>query len=660
MFSPAVDTANRSHRAGIIAAAAAGLFVMALATRLQSTADLGYHLAYGDVLLDTGRIVDDASFVHPAPQAADLHAQLNPPGSWFDADGHYHFVNENWLSQAVMSAVHRIGGGVGLSLLAAVLVGAILVAQAVMLRQGGLSWLAVAVAWLLTGSVAYDRFNLRPELFSYALLALQLCLLTAPLSRKRIIGLLAVQMLLANVHSYWPLGIALVGCLFAGRVVVWLLFKSTREQTGVGMARLAFVLAGVIVVTIIHPAGLGHVVMPFQTLAYLERYDIVGRSAMTMRQLMAGEHPWATIGEFRAFWPGVGQALGPLMFVVLMALALVASIALLIARRWGLVLICGLFVAVGLGMRRNIAPAAVVLGPVVVLGLWIIVQKVVATASTQWQKASIITAMIVFVAVSVVGIEQVISQRLYVRERVPWKFGLGMDDAHLFLDFGRWLDSHMTQARPAYTNFDASSNVLYCSSKISGVPMLTNTWAQPPQRMWNVLMLGLVPHEANEKLEQWGIGMVVLPYHAQTTHGLIVRLDRSPDWHPIWVGPLAVAFARDDVLGAEPSLRPVVESDIDYAALHAQALAADPVGRTALPDLAGIVEALGWYKQAVDAWTDVLNGEPDSIRAHKHLSYCLTQLALRYRSQGRDDWRQLGERAKQLDLIISELEAAQH
>lgn len=632
---------------GRIAAVWAGALALALATQQQSSADLGYHLAYGHVFLDTGRIVDDASFVQPVPTADHSDPKLMPPGSWFDESGRYRFVNENWLSQVLFALVDRVAGPIGLSLLPLLFIGLILGAQAAMLREHGAPRTIVALAWLLCALVSYERFNLRPELLSFAALSVQLWLLSGRLSHQRIIAVVLVQCFFANVHSYWPLGIALCGCLLGGVALRWALFKSDRDALGV-IRQLAVALVGMGAVSFIHPAGWRHAIMPWQTLVYLDRYEITNRSSLTISELLESAHPWATIGEFRSLWPGIGEAAAPTLFVLLVGLVALGSIALGVRRNWGLVLAGGLFIAVALGMRRNIAPAAMVLAPVGMLGLWQIAQ------ASPWRSSRRVLGLFrmglvgLVSIIGLVGIVQVVSQRWYVRENLPWRFGLGLDRTRLFLDCGAWLDEHLEQARPAFTSFAGSSNVLYCSEKIAAVPMLTNTWAQPPLRMYEVHAMGLVPDHALAQMERWGFELAVLPYERATTRGLIIQLSRSESWQPVWVGPRAVVFAHNDLLADEPGLKAVVESDFDYADLREQAVAADRAGGTALRSLAGILEAMGWYELAVAGWEDMLRFEPESMDTHTHLSYCLTQLAMRYRKAGLNDWQSLSDRASQI------------
>ena len=71
------------------AVAAAMTFVALLGIRTLTSVDLGYHLAYGDQLLRTGKIVDHDASIYALP-AEDLPAERRPepgPGGWYDSEG---------------------------------------------------------------------------------------------------------------------------------------------------------------------------------------------------------------------------------------------------------------------------------------------------------------------------------------------------------------------------------------------------------------------------------------------------------------------------------------------------------------------------------------------------------------------------------------------
>ena len=86
--------------AGALALIAASALAFLLGVRTLSSPDLGYHLAYGDVFLQTGWPVDSNDFLYTLPPV--LPGQRRPasgPGCWYDHQGTYRFANANWLAQ---------------------------------------------------------------------------------------------------------------------------------------------------------------------------------------------------------------------------------------------------------------------------------------------------------------------------------------------------------------------------------------------------------------------------------------------------------------------------------------------------------------------------------------------------------------------------------
>ena len=108
------DTSSRNLPAMLLRAivvAGPALLAVVLALRPMASFDIGYHLAYGDHFLRTGRIVQTNRFIYMKLDKDTLSDPANcGPGTTYDpvADV-YRFVNANWLSQVVMAAVHRCG-----------------------------------------------------------------------------------------------------------------------------------------------------------------------------------------------------------------------------------------------------------------------------------------------------------------------------------------------------------------------------------------------------------------------------------------------------------------------------------------------------------------------------------------------------------------------
>ncbi|HET6426768.1 MAG TPA: hypothetical protein VFJ30_00045, partial [Phycisphaerae bacterium] len=487
----------------VLAVVGACAFVGLLGVRTLTTPDLGYHLAYGEHFLDRWQIVDTSRFLHDDAVAAGPSGEL-PPGAWFDASGAYRFPNANWLSQVVMALVHRWAGLKGLSVLLAVLVGGIFAVSLVTMRRLGLGWLAVTAGLLLTAMVAYERFLLRPEVFAYLVLMGQVWLLSGvgrgnssrgprPAAKRgeerpgRVIGwgtaagLVGLQWLLVNLHSYFLLGIGLTGAVLAEALVrrLW-----SREAGGRGVVRLAVVLLVQVGVCFVNPWTWRLAVLPIQTLMFMRAHGIAGGG------FTETGHPWAMIGEFfRPFAPGVfRESKASWAYCALLALSAAGVLCAAIRRRWAAVLIVSAMTAASLAMRRNIAPAALVVIP---LSLWACRDALAGWAGRllgRFGTAGALAAGGAMAAVSLYGAFSVVTHRFYRGERRAVRFGLGVSRTVVPVGAAEWLNAHRPGGR-LWTDYNSSSNVMYFTRPHRPVPVLTNTWAYPPETMRRVLDL---------------------------------------------------------------------------------------------------------------------------------------------------------------------------
>ena len=164
--SPTIVDSSRSACFAIFLAVATTLVcTAALGTRTLTSLDLGYHLAYGERALATGRLVDHNPYLYALPPQ-DLPPAERPapgPASWYDETGRYRFPNANWLSQLAMTTAYRWGGISSLCLLTSGLVSALSVLLLLASRRMGLSWISYPAGLLWIAKIAYSRFKLRPE-----------------------------------------------------------------------------------------------------------------------------------------------------------------------------------------------------------------------------------------------------------------------------------------------------------------------------------------------------------------------------------------------------------------------------------------------------------------------------------------------------------------
>ncbi len=579
---------------------APALLAAALALRTVTSFDVGYHLAYGEQFLSGGRIVRTNQFIYTR---LDENILSDPrafgPGAWYSArDGKYHFINANWLSQVLMAAGHRLGGMTALTACQVALVAGLFTLVVTTMRRARLGWEWTAVGAALAMMGAYARFNLRPELFGYVVLAGQWCILVrGDIGWRGVAGLVALQVLAANLHSYFLLGPALAGAWLADALLRWGWHRIRRRPAPGGLVRRLKIFAaaagGMLLATVFNPGTVRGALMPVETLIYVFREGISGR----VPGAPGPAHPWAFITELISplCWEFFRTAAG-MTYAVALALSATAAVAALLRRQWGWALALVGIAATSLGMQRNAAPACLILIPLalVVLGdgwrAWTArrgggphsLGRVVARAAgvVGWAGAA---GLVVLVA----------TQGLYFRERRPWRFGVGVSPLALPVGPAEWINRYRPPGR-IFCDTDTSSNLLYLTHQRYEVPVLTNTWSHPPYVMQWVLQIVAGLRDFAPIADSYGINTVVLR-SSLTCAPLMKALDRSADWTLVQLHPRWVVFVRTSGPTAELARRDHMDSGtVDPDRLIRQALRSDPVKAYALHCAAQVPYRLAW------------------------------------------------------------------
>ena len=621
----------------ILAMVAAGALAVAMAVRPVASFDIGYHLAYGEHFLDTGRIVQTNQFIYTrlSPDAA-AGAKALGPGCRLDADGStYHFINANWLSQVVLAGVHRAGrrlggpqgGMVGLSVFRGALVAAIFAVVIVTLRRHRVAWPWIAPAVVLIALTSYERFDLRPELFGYLVLVGQWALLVSPRTDwRRAAGVIALQVLAVNFHSYFLLGIFLPGAMLVDVLLRWLWRRAVTHEDAAPLAGrlrwLAVTTAGVVLACLCNPWFLRGAAFPIQTLLYLRKHSILGGTPGL------DSHPWALIGELpgtlgRTLWSYRASA----AYVGVLALAGAGALAAAGRRRWGWLLVIAGMTVISLLTRRNIALGAFFLVPLSLISL------TDAPLGGPWRDAwgylapklrlpkrprlsAIVTAAVALATTGAAAwwTAAVVSNRFDFSERRSWRFGLGASTFMIPLEQAKWINDHDPPGN-LWCDFASSSNIMYFTRPHRSVPILTNTWAYPPyvMRQSMEVVAGLRPWEPVAEAND--VGTVVLRF-TRRVPPLIGRLSLEPNWLPVQLGVRSVVFLRGWGAGAALARRAAIDEDtFDLAAYVDACRRADPVPAAALYDAGRLLFAMEWYAHAIAVWDECLRLQPDCHEA---------------------------------------------
>jgi len=623
---------------GIAAVAMAAAFALALGVGTVTTEDLGYHLAYGEHFLSTGRIVDDALGTYQIVPPKELRYDL-PPGAWLDADGRYRFPNANWLSQVVMAEVHRVGGMAGLSVLLAALSAGIFALLAAAMRRLGLGAVGIAAGMLLAAMASYERILLRPEVCGYLVLSAMLCLLVGRrLTRLSAAVLVALQVLLVNLHSYFLLGLGLTGAFAAedllrrlwGRFVAGGAGGDRRSSVApAGAGRTLWVVLGLqVLACLVNPWTWRLAILPAQTLFFMRAHNIAGGS------FTETGHPWAVIGEFfRPFSPGIFEITrASYAYVVLLVLAGAAALCAAWLRRWAHLLVILAMTAASLTMRRNMAPAAMLITP---LALSACRDALAPLASLAWRRRPAVRAALGAAAAGLilagaVGVFGVLTQRFYTYESRVTRFGLGVSETAVPLSAARWINRNAPAGR-LWTDYNTSSNLYWFTRPHRDVPVLTNTWAYPPDAMDLVLAVSRGRTNYRPVFESLGVQIVTLKMD-HTSMPLARRMLADANWAVVDLDALYATLLRTNGPNADLARRQrITPETLDVDAFIRRLSAMDPVGSFPVYLGASMLAEMRWDKQAVAVMDYALANwpnEPHVERAWDMKGTCLAKLGL--------------------------------
>jgi hypothetical protein len=227
--------------------------------------DVWWHLHAGETVLDTGAV----------PKV----------DSWTLVGNGMRWISQDWLSNTVMAAVLRLGGGLGetlLSLLFAALVVAAftLLWRAVHVRSPRTGWLG-PIAWLTAGLVvAGPVLGVRVQTVDLVMTAVVVWLLWHYLAEARarwVAALPLVALVWVNTHAGFPLLFAFGGAVVVGEALDrWLgrrVDPAPLAWSRIGWLALALVVSAAVLV--LNPNGTAIYEYPLATASIQAHHDFI-------------------------------------------------------------------------------------------------------------------------------------------------------------------------------------------------------------------------------------------------------------------------------------------------------------------------------------------------------------------------------------------------
>jgi hypothetical protein len=579
----------------LLALAAASL----AGVRTITAEDIGYHLAFGEEFWTNGRLVDHCEFIYTLPPASpQAHKPAPGPGCWYDAQGRYRFPNANWLTQVIFYGAWSVGGVAGLNLLLAMCVlGLFVLLAAACLRAGG-GPLAAAVVVLLAVMTTYPRMLLRPELLGYLALLGKVAILApllasvqpdVKLSRRALIGVVLLQLVYVNLHSYWMLSLAVTGASLLLPLAAVLRSSQDVGQKAPALAALrqrGGLLLVQLAVCFVNPWTWRLVVLPAQTLVYLRQHMITGVLDET------SPHPWNAMEDMRRtlLLPADPAAdIAGTIFVLVFAIMVLAGLVMLFRKRWGGAAVVLGMLLVAFSAQRNQAVGVLAGLPLAVAALGSALgqrpggkrRRLLLAGGTLG-----VAGLAVLVGILFVG------STLYRNDAYKMRFGHGFSREVVPVGVAELLNAH-GPAGPLWATPRSTSNLYFLVRPHPPIQMITNTWAYPPATMAEVF--GVAETGTGDELaDRWGVSIAAI-----TPGEMFLALRDDPNWAMIGLADGHGVFVRRD--GPDRGLaRKAMAPDAIDAETIIQRWAGHPDGHRRLLDWGELLAYAGFLDAAVD------------------------------------------------------------
>ena len=497
------------------------VFVLAalLATREVSSPDVGFHLAAGARILDGHGWPQGDPFTYTVPD--------------------HPYIDTSWGYQVVLATAERLGEAPALVLLHVLLVLGTFVLVCSTARLAPASP-GVLTLLLGLGVLASEmRFEVRPELWSWAFLALVLQLLERRRTRRAApLWLLPVIFLVwANSHALFVLGLIALAAYLAGTAL-------EARRLDRGLARWSSVA---LLACFLNPYGWRGVSFP-----------------LTLATRFTPENPFnQSIGEFRSpFALGLSEQfpfhprLPIFAFRVLFVLALLAVIPLWRRRRFAAVLLWLPFAYLSFKMVRNMPLLAVTALPGTASAFVLDAHSALARAARRLFSAALALAGVGAVVLSLL----VVHDAYYISNRREDRFGLG------FSPLTEPIAATAFAARagldgPVLNHLNFGGYLIWARGRPVFIDGRLEVMGEAFYDEYRRILED--PQALEPAVARYGITWCIFPYRVAPR--LLGRVSSDPHWVLVHVDPLAAVFARSGAgppaleLGRAPSAPPEVE-----------------------------------------------------------------------------------------------------
>jgi hypothetical protein len=506
-----------------------------LALRQLSSHDLGFHLRAGNYILSGNG--------WPRTDPFTFTVRDHP------------YIDTSWGYQVALALLERASGAAALVVfhaLLVLLVFALLVLTA-RLRSAHPPTLAGLV--LLGGLAAEPRFEARPELWSYTLLALTLYLLHRYAARRdeSLWPLVPLFLVWANSHSLFLLGWGALSCFVIG---AWI--RERRLDR-----RLMAWSAAAIAATLINPYGWRAPVLALSLATRMREANVFARSIGEFQSPLA-----QTFSDQLRFY-----AVPALSFWVLAALVLYSVWPLWRKRRLDCLLLCAVFLPLSLSMVRNAPLLSLACLPGVAWALprtpfarWLPPHE---AGRRLWGRA---LAACLIAGCALLSL-RIVNDAYYVDARRLERFGLGWNRLKLPTDAASYVD-RVGLRGPMMNHLNFGGYLIWALPDPVFIDGRLEVMGEAFFEQYRAALAS--PQGLEASVARYGLRWIVFPYRLRPD--LLGGLSRDLRWRLVYVDHLAALFVRDG---------PGAEALVDGSVRRLSRPPDDPVVLHDLPGLGG-------------------------------------------------------------------------
>ena len=478
-----------------------------LGTRLISSNDLGFHLRAGQWILQNHKVPSSDPFTYTVPD--------------------HDYLDMHWLYQVLLYIQYVIGG---YALVTLANISLILLAFAITFRRmrdtGAPSWMRV-VLFSVVLLASQERFEVRPEIFSWVFMGLMLWVLESRTNRTRNLLFLlpVIQILWANMEGLFGIGCALLS------------FYLLSQYLGKGRPDKALVRysASALALCLANPYFIRGALFPLTHLATL------GSPNTFKRTINEFQSPWAWAGS-----DGTGPNATCLAYMAFSVFLFLLFLGTLRKRKAYDYFLAGAFFALSAAAIRNI--------PLFMMACAPLAAKCWNDLEWGWllkcQRAFLArpaAALLLTLFLLATGL-RVATGAFYISEREPDQFGLGLNlesqpvnaagflvQNHLdgrilnHLGAGGWLDWRGPQKVFIDGRLEVMGEAFYTEYRSS----------------FN--RGGLAP-----LLSKYGIQ--ILFFNPDDAPSWLFQLDEMPEWRPVYLDEAAVIYLHQGYAPQVPAL----------------------------------------------------------------------------------------------------------